>query len=84
MMLILRADTDRVTRSDQRIPTTLTRAYAFALDPTPGQISALRSHVGGPRFAYNALLGFVQGNWDENRAKKDAGLEVAKEDYVST
>jgi len=26
----------------------------------------------------------VKDNWDENRAKKEAGVEVAKEDYVST
>jgi putative transposase len=44
----------------------------------------LRSHVGGSRFAYNALLGLVKDNWDENRAKKDAGIEVTTEDYVST
>jgi hypothetical protein len=44
----------------------------------------LRSHVGGSRFAYNALLGLVKANWDENREKIKTGLEVAKEDYVST
>ena len=33
---------------------------------------------------YNALLGLARDNWDENRTKKDAGLEVTKEDYVST
>ena len=64
--------------------TTITQAYTFALDPTPEQISLLRSHVGGSRFAYNALLGLVKDNWDENRAKKEAGLEATKEDYVST
>jgi putative transposase len=65
-------------------PTTLTQAFTYALDPTPAQASALRSHVGGSRFAYNAMLGLVKDNWDENRAKKDVGLEVAKDDYVST
>jgi len=65
-------------------PTTLTQAFTYALDPTSAQASALRSHVGGSRFAYNALLGLVKDNWDENRAKKDAGLEVAQGDYVST
>jgi putative transposase len=65
-------------------PTTLTRAYAYALDPTPEQVSSLRSHVGGSRFVYNALLGLVKANWDENRQRKDAGEEVAKEDYLGT
>ena len=63
-----RPDTDRVTNHDTA-PTVVAQAYAFALDPTPEQISALRSHVGGSRFAYNALLGLVQANWDENRTK---------------
>jgi putative transposase len=65
-------------------PTVVTQAFAFALDPTPEQVLALRSHIGGSRFAYNALLGLVKDNWDENRAKKEAGLEVTKEDYFST
>jgi transposase len=65
-------------------PAVVTQAYSFALDPTAEQVSMLRSHVGGSRFAYNALLGLVKANWDENRAKKDAGLEVTNEDYVST
>jgi len=78
-----RSDTDRVTNHDTA-PTVVAQAYAFALDPTPEQISALRSHVGGSRFAYNALLGLVQANWDENRTKKEAGLEVTKDDWVST
>ena len=71
-----------MTSSDQCSPTTLTRAYAYALDPTPTQISMLRSHVGGSRFAYNALLGLVKENWDENRAKIETGVEVAQEDWV--
>ena len=65
-------------------PTVVTQAFTFALDPAPEQASAMLSHVGGSRFAYNALLGLARDNWDENRAKKDAGLEVTKEDYVST
>ncbi|EQD47362.1 transposase, IS605 OrfB family, partial [mine drainage metagenome] len=62
----------------------VTRAYAYALDPTPEQISTLRSHVGGSRFAYNAMLALVKDNWDENRAKKEAGIEVAKGDWIDT
>jgi putative transposase len=64
--------------------TTLTRAYTYALDPTPEQTSMLRSHVGGSRFAYNTLLGLVKDNWDDNRAKKDAGIEVAQGDWIDT
>ena len=77
-------DTHLVTRSEPRSPATLTQAYTFALDPTLAQISSLRSHIGGSRFAYNALLGLVKENWNENRAKKETGLEVANENYVST
>jgi putative transposase len=62
----------------------VTQAYSFAIDPTPEQANALRSHIGGSRFAYNALLGLVATNWDENREKKAAGLEVTKDDYLST
>jgi transposase len=70
--------------SPHTAPTVVTQAYAFALDPTAEQVSALRSHVGGSRFAYNALLALVQANWDENRAKKESGLTVTNDDYVST
>ena len=71
-------------RPDSRSPSILTQAYSYVLDPTPEQISILRSHVGGSRFAYNALLRLVKDNWDENRAKKKAGLEVGKDDWVNT
>ncbi len=64
--------------------TTVTQAYVFALDPTPEQANALRSHIGGTRFAYNALLGLVKANWDGVRAKKEAGEEVTREDYFGT
>ena len=64
--------------------TTLTQAYRFAIDPSPEQANLLRSHIGGSRFAYNALLGLVKANWDENRARKEAGENVAKEDYLGT
>jgi putative transposase len=62
----------------------VTQAYVYALNPTPEQISMLRNHLGGSRFAYNALLGMVKDNWDENRAKKEAGTEVTKDDWIST
>ena len=62
----------------------VTQAYRFAIDPTPQQADALRSHIGGTRFAYNALLGLVKANWDENRAKKEVGIEVTIDDYLAT
>ncbi len=64
--------------------TTLTQAYRFAIDPSPEQANLLASHIGGSRFCYNALLGLVKANWDENRARKEAGEDVANEDYLGT
>jgi putative transposase len=63
-------------------PVTITQAYRYALDPTPEQANLLRSHIGGTRFAYNALLELVQRNWDENRVKKLAGEDVVTQDYL--
>jgi len=62
----------------------ITQAYRYALDPTPEQANLLRSHIGGTRFAYNALLGLVKDNWDENRTKKSAGEEPSPADYLGT
>jgi len=70
------ADTEEVTNPTAPFARTLTtvhRAYAFALNPTPEQIGVLHSHVGGTRFVYNAPLGLVKANWDENHAKKRRG-----------
>ncbi len=63
---------------------TIHQAYRYAIDPTPEQVAQLRSHVGGARFAYNALLSLVKENWDENRARKEVGEEVRKENYLGT
>jgi putative transposase len=71
-------------RAAAAVPTNITQAYRYALDPTPEQANLLRSHIGGTRFAYNALLGLVKDNWDENRTKKVSGAEVPKEDYFGT
>jgi putative transposase len=35
------------------VTTTVLQAYRFALDPTPTQEAALRSHCGGHRYAFN-------------------------------
>ena len=77
------ADTGHVT-GHSTTTVVVTRAFSYVIDPTPAQISMLRSHVGGSRFAYNTLLALVKDNWDDNRAKKDAGIEVAKEDWIDT
>jgi hypothetical protein len=82
-------DTERVTtavieRTSTSTKSTVTRAYVYAIDPTPEQAKLLRSHIGGSRFAYNALLGLVKGNWDENRAKRESGVEVVEDDWVDT
>jgi putative transposase len=47
-------------------------------------LDAAQPHGGGSRFAYNALLGLVRDSWDENRAKKEAGLEVTQDDWIDT
>ncbi len=64
--------------------TTISQAYVYAFDPTPEQMNLLRSHIGGTRFAYNALLGLVKANWDVNRLRKVAGEEVSSKDYLGT
>jgi putative transposase len=35
------------------VTTTVVQAYRFAVDPTPTQEAALRSHCGGQRYAFN-------------------------------
>ena len=66
------------------ITTAATQAYRFAIDPIPERANLLRSHIGGARFAYNAMLGMVKTNWDANRAKRVAGIEVSNADYFGT
>lgn len=36
------------------------RAYLFALDPTPKQAEAMRSHCGAARYAFNWCLALVK------------------------
>ena len=60
-------------KSSALIPATITQSHRYALDPTPEQVNLLRSHIGGSRFAYNALLELVRVNWDQNRARPEAG-----------
>lgn len=49
------------------------QAYRFALDPTPRQERALRSHAGAARFAFNFGLALVKQRLD----RRAAGEEVA-------
>ena len=45
-------------------------AYRFALDPTPAQARALRSHAGAARKAFNWGLARVKANLDQRDAEK--------------
>jgi putative transposase len=50
------------------------QAYRFALDPTPAQDRALRSHCGGARFAFNWGLRRVKANIGQREAEKSYGI----------
>jgi putative transposase len=45
----------------------VTQAYRFALDPTPSQVRALRSHAGAARFAWNWGLARCIERYDAER-----------------
>jgi putative transposase len=46
------------------------QAYRFALEPTPGQADALRSHCGGQRKAFNWGLARVKANLAQREAER--------------
>ncbi|MEO6087778.1 MAG: helix-turn-helix domain-containing protein, partial [Umezawaea sp.] len=50
------------------------QAYRFALDPTAEQESALRSHCGAQRFAFNWGLAVVRANLGQRKAEHSYGL----------
>ncbi|KAA2251407.1 helix-turn-helix domain-containing protein, partial [Solihabitans fulvus] len=50
--------------------TRVLQAYQFALDPTPAQDDALRSHCGGQRYAFNWGLAQVKANLGQREAEK--------------
>ncbi len=50
------------------------QAYRFALDPTPAQERALRSHCGAQRFAYNWGLARVKENLAQREAERSYGI----------
>jgi putative transposase len=49
-------------------------AYRYALDPTPAQERALRSHAGAARVAFNWALARVKANLDQREAEKSYGV----------
>jgi IS605 OrfB family transposase len=51
-----------------------TLAYRFALDPTPAQERALRSHAGAARVAFNWGLARVKANLGQREAEKSYGI----------
>ncbi len=59
---------------------TVIQAYRFALDPTPAQESALRSHCGGQRFAYNWGLARIRSVMDQRKA--EASYDIPAEELT--
>jgi putative transposase len=56
-----------VTRSLWGQSGTVVRAYRFALEPTPAQERALRSHAGAARFAWNWALARCRDRYESDR-----------------
>jgi putative transposase len=54
------------------------RAYLFALDPTPAQVQAFRSHCGGQRFAYNWAVERLNAARAQRGAEYSYGLRGAE------
>lgn len=54
------------------------QGYRFALDPTPGQVRAFRSHAGGARFAHNVMLAVVKAVIDQRAAERSYGIVEAE------
>ncbi len=53
---------------------TVILAYRFALDPTAGQRTALQSHCGAQRYAYNWGLARIRANLDQRAAERTYDL----------
>jgi putative transposase len=58
--------------------TVVTRAYRFALDPTPRQVRDLERHAGAARFAFNWALAAVQANLGQRAA--EASYDMAADE----
>jgi putative transposase len=50
------------------------QAYRFALDPTPAQVRAFRSHAGAARKAHNTMLAAVKAVLDQRNAERTYGI----------
>lgn len=53
---------------------TVIQAYRYALDPAAGQRSALRSHCGGQRYAFNWGLARIKANLEQRAAETSYDL----------
>ncbi len=53
------------------------QAYRFALDPTPAQVRAFRSHAGGARTAHNTMLAVVKAVMNQRAAERSYGIAEA-------
>ena len=56
---------------------TLTRAYRFALDPSPRQVRVLVRHAGAARVACNWGLARVKASLDQRAAERSYGIAEA-------
>jgi transposase len=61
---------------------TVTRAYRFALDPTPRQVRDLWRHAGAARVAYNWGLARIKANLSQRAAERSYG--IAKTDLTAS
>jgi putative transposase len=53
------------------------QAYRFALDPTPAQERAFRSHAGAARKAHNTMLALVKAVMEQRQAERSYGVAEA-------
>ena len=53
------------------------QAYRFALDPSPAQVRAFRSHAGAARKAYNTMLALVKAVMGQRQAERSYGIAEA-------
>src|ERR1700739_3213432 len=53
------------------------QAYRFALEPSPAQVRAFRSHAGAARKAHNTMLGLVKAVMDQRSAERSYGIAEA-------
>jgi len=63
---------------------TVNRAYRYHIDPGSIVLPGLFSHIGAKRFVYNTLLAEIMANYAECAARKAAGEELTKDDYLGT